>query len=220
MKIVDAEQGSLAWIDARLGKPTASRAADFAARTKAGKPTAARAKYAYELVAERLVGPKPQVTTAAMQRGLDQEPEAVEIYMTRTGRLVEPVGFVTPDHGRWGASPDGLVGADGLIEVKTSAPHVFVADCLEASDLVPARFMDQIVMLLLVTERLWCDLVQYCEPLGSCRILRVEASDEALSIMATELHEFAAEVDALEARALELLDEWSVVPDLDEAERF
>ena len=178
MKIIDAEQGSLAWIDARLGKPTASRAADFAARTKAGFPTAARAKYAYELVAERLVGPKPQVTTAAMQRGIDQSRRRSG--STRCAPAPGGAGGLRDAGSRpLGREPDGLVGDDGLIEVKTSAPHMCSSRIAsKRSDVAPARFVDQIVMLLLVTEREWCDLVQYCEPLGACRIIRVEPRAE------------------------------------------
>lgn len=218
MKIVDAPQRSLLWYEARLGKPTASRAADFAARTKSGRPTAARAKYAFELVAERLSGPRPTVTTAAMQGGIDNEPEALAIYTMRTGARVAPVGFI--DHGRWGGSPDGLVGDDGLVEVKTTAPHLFIADCLEAPQNVPERFRHQLVMLLVVAEREWVDLIQSCPPLGAARIIRVARDAAAVIDMERELLEFADEVDDLERRALDLLADWSVVQDLDGAGTF
>lgn len=220
MRVIDAPQRSPAWFDARLGKPTASRAADFAARTKRGAPTAARAKYAYQLVAERLAGPQPQVTTAAMQRGIDQEPDVLNIYELRTGERVVPVGFVTDDDGRWGASPDGLVGDAGMVECKTTAPHLFVADILDAHDTVPDRFRHQLIMQMLVAERDWCDLVQYCAPLGAARIIRYMAVPSELNVMESELVAFAAEVDDLEARALDLMADWSVTQDLDDAATF
>lgn len=220
MRIIDADQGSVAWMDARLGIPTASKAADFAARTKAGRPTAARARYAYQLVAERLSGPQPSVTTAAMARGIEQEPEAINVYTARTEAEVEKVGFVTPDHGRWGASPDGLVGDAGLVEVKTTAPHLFVADCLEAADQVPERFRHQIIMLLLVTGREWADLIQYCSPLGAARIIRYPAIPEQIREMEAELAAFADEVDSLEKRALDLLADWSIEQSMDDAGAF
>ena len=220
MIVIDAPQRSPAWFDARLGKPTASRAADFAARTKKGSPTAARAKYGYQLVAERLIGPQPQVTTAAMQRGIDQEPDALNIYALRTGALVEPVGFMTDDHGRWGASPDGLVGDAGMVECKTTAPHLFVADILYSHDTVPDRFRHQLIMQMLVAEREWCDLLQYCAPLGAARIIRYAAKPDELREMENDLFSFAAEVDSLEARAIDLLADWSVTQDLDDAATF
>ena len=87
MTILDAPQSSSpAWFEARLGKPTASKAADVIARLKNGNPAQSRTSYAYRLVAERLSGPQPQFITAAMQRGLDEEDEARGLYESRTGR--------------------------------------------------------------------------------------------------------------------------------------
>lgn len=220
MRVIDVPQRSPAWFDARLGRPTASRAGDIAGRLKSGKPSAARAKYAYELVAERLVGPKPQVTTEAMRRGIDQEPDVLNIYELRTGAKVEPIGFVTDDDGRWGASPDGFVGDAGMVECKTTAPHLFVADILDAPDTVPERFRHQLIMQMLVAERDWCDLVQYCSALGAARIIRYQAVPSELNVMESELVAFAAEVDDLEARALDLMADWSVTQDLDDAATF
>ena len=109
MTIVDAPQRSTAWFEARLGKPTASKAADVIARLKNGNPAQSRTSYAYRLVAERLSGPQPQFITAAMQRGIEEEARGESgCTRTRTGRATETVGFGLDDSGLWGASPDAL----------------------------------------------------------------------------------------------------------------
>ena len=116
MKLIDAEQGSLEWINARLGIPTASEAGAVVARRKSdGKPMQTRTTYSHKLIAERLAGAKPEIVTAAKQRGLDQEPEVVELYEALAGERVERIGFALDDSGLWGCSPDGLVGDDGLL---------------------------------------------------------------------------------------------------------
>ena len=161
---------SAAWFEARLGKPTASKAADVIARLKNGNPAQSRTSYAYRLVAERLSGPQPQFITAAMQRGLDEEDEASQGCTSRApDGATETVGFGIADSGLWGASPDALVD-DGLLDVKTTAAHLFVADCLQDANGVPERFRAQMTMQCLVFERPWCDVAQYCSPLeGAAR---------------------------------------------------
>ena len=113
------EQGSEAWQAARLGKVTASRVADVIAKTKSGWG-ASRKNYLAELVAERLTGTAAErFTNGAMQWGTDTEPQARAAYEFFRDQSVTEVGFVDhPDVPMCGASPDGLVGGDGLIEVK------------------------------------------------------------------------------------------------------
>ena len=219
MTILDAPQRSTAWFEARLGKPTASKAAEVIARLKNGNPAQSRTSYAYRLVAERLSGPQPQFITAAMQRGLDEEDEARGLYESRTGRATEIVGFGIDDSGLWGASPDALVD-EGLLDVKTTAAHLFVADCLQDANGVPERFRAQMTMQCLVFERPWCDVAQYCSPLGALRVVRWEPGVDELEKMRAELVAFCAELDELEARALEMMAEWAIAGDVDAAEGF
>ena len=219
MKIVDVAQRSVEWFEARLGRPTASKAADVIARLKNGNPAQSRVAYSYRLVAERLSGPQPQFITAAMQRGIDEEAEAIGLYESRTGRVAETVGFGLDDSGLWGASPDALVD-DGLLDVKTTAPHLFVADCLQDANGVPERFRAQMTMQCLVFDRPWCDVAQYCSPLGALRVVRWEPSVEEREKMRAELVSFCAELDELEARALEMMAEWAIASDVDAAEGF
>ena len=115
----DIEQRTDEWFAARLGKVTASRVADVMARTKTGY-SASRENYMAQLVVERITGERAEsYNNAAMQWGTDQEPFARAAYEAHTGQMVEEVAFVPhPMIDGAGASPDGLVGADGLCEIK------------------------------------------------------------------------------------------------------
>ena len=121
------EQGTDAWMQERCGKATASRIADIMAKTKAGY-SSSRANYAAQLIAERLTGcVAPGFTNAAMQHGTLTEPEARRAYEFFVDRDVQQVGFVPhPSICMAGASPDGLVGDDGLLELKcpNTATHI------------------------------------------------------------------------------------------------
>ena len=112
-------QRSDEWFTARAGKVTASRVADLMAKTKSGY-SASRQNYMAQLICERLTGkPADSFTSAAMQRGTEKEPEARAIYMLESGEIVEECGLVLhPDIPDFGASPDGLIGVDGLLEIK------------------------------------------------------------------------------------------------------
>jgi hypothetical protein len=113
-----SEQGSQEWLRERAGKVTASRIADLMAKTKSGYG-ASRANYAAQLIAERLTGcVAPSFTNAAMIHGTETEPEARRAYEFFVDCDVQQVGFVPhPIINMAGASPDGLVGTDGLLEL-------------------------------------------------------------------------------------------------------
>lgn len=153
-------QGSPEWHALRLGKVTASRVADVIARTKTGWG-ASRANYMAELIAERLTGETAEkFTNAAMQWGTEHEPDARIAYEFRADVEVIQVGFVEhPTIPMTGASPDGEVGADGLVEIKcpNTATHL---DTL-LSGTVPAKYVTQMQWQMACTGRLWCDFVSY-----------------------------------------------------------
>src|SRR5579864_7292383 len=123
----ELEQGSQRWREARCGLVTASRCADVVASVKKGE-AAPRRNYRTELVIEILTGqPAEQYVTREMQWGADQEQFARAAYELERDVLVETCGFVIhPDISRFGCSPDGLVGEDGLIQIKcpTTATHL------------------------------------------------------------------------------------------------
>lgn len=155
------EQGSAAWHAQRLGRVTASRVADIIAKTKSGYSTS-RANYMAELVAERLTGNRAEsFTSAAMQWGTDQEPEARLAYEFYSNAKVELVGFVAhPTIAMAGASPDGFVGADGLVEFKCPLTATHIETLL--TDSVPGRYETQMLwQMACCPDRAWCDYVSF-----------------------------------------------------------
>lgn len=153
-------QGTAEWHALRLGKVTASRVADVIAKTKSG-PSASRAKYAGELVVERLTGVTPdRFTNAAMAWGTEQEPAARKTYEFYRDTDVEQVAFVLhPNIGDSGASPDGLVDIDGLVEIKCPETHTHIETLLGQA--VPAKYVTQMQWQMACTGRAWCDFVSY-----------------------------------------------------------
>ena len=154
------EQGTAEWHAARCGKVTASRIADVIAKTKSG-PSASRGNYMAELVCERLTGvPQDSYKSPAMEWGTNNEPLARLAYESAGGVLVTEVGFVShPTIIDAGASPDGLVGDDGLLEIKcpNTATHI---DTL-LSGKVPERYNTQMQWQMACTNRQWCDYVSF-----------------------------------------------------------
>jgi len=204
----ELEQRTMEWFEMRAGKPTASRFSDIMAVSKRdGKPLKARTTYAYQLVAERIAGPMPSPSTAAMRRGTEQEPFVRRLYAARTGFDVQETGFVLSACGRYGASPDGLVGEDGLVEIKTREPHLFVTDLLNGPTTVPEDYRWQMIGQCLVTGRPWCDLAQYSAPVRGFRIVRYEPTQKELDQLAAQLEAFCEEVDGFHVLARELLAE-------------
>lgn len=154
------EQGTPEWLAQRCGKVTASRVSDILAKTKTG-PSALRANYMAQLIAERLTGTVAEsYTNAAMQHGTDTEAEARNAYCFYQDADVELVGFVDhPSIAMCGASPDGLVGSVGLVEIKcpNTATHI---DTLLGGT-VPSKYVHQMQWQMECTGREWCDFVSY-----------------------------------------------------------
>ena len=154
------QQRSEEWFAARAGKVTSSRVADVVAKTKTGT-SASRANYMAELVIERLTGtPAERFSNGAMQWGAEKEPEARERYQIESGNLVDEIAFVQhPRIAFSGASPDGLVGDDGLIEIKcpNSATHIETL----LSQKIPDKYQLQMLWQMACTQRSWCDFVSY-----------------------------------------------------------
>lgn len=153
-------QGSPEWFAARLGKVTASKVSDVVAKTKSGWG-ASRANYMAALIAERLTQtPADSFSNAAMQWGTEQEPLARVAYEFFTGRDVEQVGFVDhPTIPMTGASPDGLVGTDGLVEIKCPNTATHIDTLLDGK--VPGKYVIQMQWQMACTGRQWCDFVSF-----------------------------------------------------------
>jgi len=154
------EQQTNEWFTARLGKVTASRVADVIAKTKTGY-SSSRDNLMAQLICERLTGQKGEsFTNAAMEWGTQTEPLARSAYENARNRLVKEVGFINhPRIEMSGASPDGLVAENGLVEIKcpNTATHI---DTL-LSGKVPTKYITQMQWQMLCCQRKWCDFVSF-----------------------------------------------------------
>lgn len=198
-------QGTPEWFAARLGKVTASRVADVIARTKTGYSTS-RANYLAQLVAERLTGTvEDSYSNAAMRWGTETEPQARAAYEFFRDTDVAEIGFVPhPTIADAGASPDGLIGEEGLVEIKcpNTATHI---DTLLGQK-VPAKYVTQMQWQMACTGRAWCDFASFDPRMPAEMQLfveRVKRDDAVISDLETEvsafLDELAAKVEALSA---------------------
>lgn len=190
-------QGTPEWFAARCGRVTASRVCDVVARTKTGWG-ASRANYMAQLIAERLTGDVAEsYTNGAMQWGTDNEPDARRAYEFRADAEVTEIGFAPhPTIDMAGASPDGLVGADGLVEIKApnTATHI---DTLLGQK-VPEKYVTQMQFQMACTGRKWCDFVSYDPRLPEAMrlfIRRVERDDDRIAELEREVGTFLAELD-------------------------
>jgi len=184
------------WYAARLGKVTASRLSDVLATIKTGE-AAARANYRIELVAERLTGKStPSFTSAAMQWGVDCEPMARSAYETATGLIVTEVGFVDhPTIAMTGASPDGLVGDDGLIEIKCPDTKTHIETL--TSKQVPPKYIPQMQWQMACTGRAWVDFVSFDPRLPEhlmLEIIRVDRDQSLIDKYSEAVNRFLADV--------------------------
>jgi putative phage-type endonuclease len=191
------EQRSPEWYAARLGKVTASRVADVMAKTKTGYSTS-RQNYAAELIVERLTGRQGDFyQNAAMAWGTATEPMARSAYEARMGVLVEEIGFVPHRTIKMaGASPDGLVGEDGLVEIKCPNTATHIETLLSKS--IPLKYLYQMQWQMACTGALWCDFVSYDPRMPEEMQLfteRQERSDDTIIDLEREIERFLADID-------------------------
>ena len=190
-------QGTAEWLTARAGLITASRIADLMAKTKTGE-SASRANYRGQLVAERLTGkPQESFTNAAMQWGTDQEPMARSAYEIAHGEMIEQVGLILHSSiPLTGASPDGLIGDKGLIEIKcpNTSTHIDYA----VSGKPPNKYLLQMLWQMECTGREWCDFVSYDPRMPEDMqlfIVRVNRDEKRISEICEEVMKLNAEIE-------------------------
>ncbi|MFM2332097.1 MAG: hypothetical protein RIQ74_920 [Pseudomonadota bacterium] len=188
-------QRSEDWHSERCGKVTASRVKDLNAKPTKGKALNA---LGLTILAERVTGVQEEIKpTAAMQWGTDQEPYAIAAYENKTGNFVLGNGVIDhPFIEMFAASPDGLVGEDGQIEVKCPNTTTHLNTLL--TGVVPDEHLPQITCQLACTRREWCDFVSYDPRLEhelQLIIIRVFAKDLNISGLESDVRKFNKSID-------------------------
>lgn len=202
MIIHNLEQGSPEWFALRAGKPTASSFDKLV--TSTGEPSKQMAAYAITLAAEAFAG-KPVDAWEGNQfteRGKLLEPDARSFYAFTHDTEPELVGFVTDDNGRFGCSPDSIIGRDGMTEIKClkAENHIKALMYHRKNGRCPPDYVQQTQGQLLVCERLWCDLIFYHPELPSI-VIRQERDDKVIAGLRAQIDAVIEERD----RILEVL---------------
>jgi len=187
MIILDVEQNTPEWFDARLGIPTASRFSEIV--TPLGKLSAQSRGYRYQLLGEWLAGETEEsYQSGPMATGFMRQPEALRWYEMQTGHDVREVGFILPDERRLvGCSPDGLVGATGGLEIKCPGYKAHVETLMTGA--FPDRYYPQVQGGLWIAEREWWDFVSYHPGLPSS-LVRVPRDDGYIAKLSEAVGEF------------------------------
>lgn len=195
MIIHDHEQGSHEWYQVRLGIPTASRCSEILTPKTLKLSTQSRG-YMAELIAERYTGkPADEGNSQWMQRGTELESQARAAYARQTGWTVQTVGFISLDDGSFGASCDGLVGDDGLVEIKCRGLKTVFAYLMDSKPLVDACW-SQVQGQLFVTGREWCDIFAWHPEPTWCTTERIERDEKYILALAKALVEFNEEMES------------------------
>lgn len=199
MILIQCQQGTPEWHAARVGVITASKFRDAVDVTQKGKPTSKSTLYGAQVAVERISGePCDEVFNSwQMKRGQEHEPFARLEYEAQTGNLASESGIVLTDDRLFGYSTDGLIGDDGLIEIKSLVSAIGVLEMWRDRDL--SEYMHQIQGGLWITGRKWCDFVMYAPQLESvgkqlfCQ--RVERDEKFIDEMVGQLMQFAVTVN-------------------------
>jgi putative phage-type endonuclease len=195
---VNVEQRSAKWHQMRLGKVTASRVADILAKTKTG-PSASRQNYLIELALQRTTGViQESYSNSAMEWGTQTEPQARVAYEVATHNFVDQVAFVDhPSIEGFGCSPDGLVGKDGLIEIK--CPNSPTHWEYFKYNRPPQKYVIQMQAQMACTGAKWCDFVSFDPRMperSQLLVVNVLRDDEFILYMEAEIKQFLSEVEA------------------------
>lgn len=190
------QQRTEEWFAARCGKVTASRMKDIIAKSD----TAAYRNYQAEIISERLSGrPAESYSSREMQRGTELEPKARAVYLLETGSDVSETGLIPhPSIANSGASPDGLVDSDGLLEIKCPNTATHIDFLLHRQ---PKReYILQMQWQMACTGRLWCDFVSYDDRLPephAYACIRIMRDPETIKRLEQAAADFLAEAEAI-----------------------
>ena len=202
---LNVDQGTSEWLQARCGCVTASRVKDVVAKLKNGKESAARHTYKMDLLQEVLTGRATEkYVSREMDFGTENEPLARTCYELERGIDVQRVGYVRHSSiPRAGASPDGLVGDDGLVEFKVPNTTTHLEYLIEG--VVPEDYIPQMMWQMACTGRKWCDFVSYDPRLPEefgLFIMRLERNDDAIGLMEREVEQFIGELNVMAEKLL------------------
>lgn len=202
---IQVVQGSDEWRNLRIGSLGASKIHEALARTKSGWG-ASRYNLQATIVCERLTGmAQESFQSSAMLHGIETEPEARVAYEFRTDATVEQVGlFLHPNIDKTHASPDGLVGVDGLIEIKCPASATHIDTLLSGK--IPAKYETQMLWQMACSGRKWCDYVSYDPRLPeSMRLFvkRLHRDDKRIEEITGEVMLFLNEINETVAKLTE-----------------
>ena len=203
MRTIECQQGSPEWHAARCGFVTSSRIADLMSKVKSGE-SAGRRNYRAQIVSEILTGQPCEngFVSADMTRGTENEPLARAAYEVRTGEFLDTVGFVLhPTLDRCGASPDGLVGTDGLVEIKCPKTATHLDYLLGGT--VPSEYQLEMLWAMECAERGWCDFVSFDPRLPEhlqLFVKRLVRDDERITAITAEVIKFWKEVEDILVR--------------------
>jgi hypothetical protein len=194
MKQYDCVQGSQEWLRIRAGIPTSSEFEKII--TPSGRRSGQWEKYMYTLLAERLLG-RPTVGHVSwwMERGSEMEERAVSYYEFQRDVETTPVGFVTTDDGRFGASPDRFVGSEGSLEIKCPSEPVHMMFLLRSGGAY-TEYKVQVQGQLLVCKRQWTDVLSWHPDLPPA-IVRIELDTDFTEKMVPLLTGFCEELEGL-----------------------
>lgn len=197
MIIVDVQQGSPEWFAARCGIPTASSFDKIV--TSKGEPSKQAQKYSYQLAVERLTGRiEKSYSNDDMARGKEVEAEARSFYELIHEVSVKEVGVCYPDERKLcAASPDALVGDEGLLEIKCPLAYAAVGYILDGA--LPTDYFQQAQGQLFVTGREWLDFLSYYPGLKPM-IVRVQRDEKFIKKLSIELEVFTRQLDDLVKR--------------------
>lgn len=212
IEVFDFEQRSPEWYEVRRGIPTASRFSTIMASGKDGEDSITRQKLLYRLAGEIISGETDETfRNEAMDRGIAMEPLIRDGYQKGTFFPLSQPGFVkrtahdplATEPLIVGCSPDSFVGDDGVLEIKSMAPHLLIPVLLKGAGGLPARHRAQCLGSLWVTGRQWCDLViGYAGmPSAKFRIMRDEASileiRRAVEVFAYDLRQLVTQIRSM-----------------------
>lgn len=197
LEVIDCEQGSETWHACRAGLPTASEMSTVMATGRGGGVSLTRAKYLRKLAAERITGRVIQTWNgnADTERGHEQEPEARRLYAFMRDADPKLVGFMR--RGPVGASPDSLIGDDGLLEIKSKRGDIQI-ELLETGEM-PPEHKAQVQGQLWVSGRKWVDFMSFSPGLPPF-IQRIERDPIYIAELAKATSAFLEELEALTER--------------------